>query len=101
MDIADYRQAPAFARYCYVSAWLTLNPAPPVGYKPCRTCEKPMLASDKHARCQRCRNSASHLKAKYTRTCPHCGVEFVGDDAKSKFCSRQCQQKGRDRRRVQ
>lgn len=51
--------------------------------------------------CKTCRNSAGHLKAKYLRTCPHCGVEFVGDDAKAKFCSRPCQQQGQARRRVQ
>lgn len=101
MTTEQFRAAPPFARMCMVLAHYVKNPAPPVGYKPCRTCERPMLARDQHARCVRCRNAASHLKAKYTRTCPHCGTEFVGDDAKSKFCSRPCQQKGRNGRRAQ
>lgn len=97
MTTEQFRAAPPFARMCMVLAHYVKNPAPPVGYKPCRTCEKPMLAHDRHARCQRCRNAGGYLGAKYARTCEQCGQAFVADKTTRRFCSAPCASKAQRR----
>lgn len=98
LSASEFRAMPAFARHAHVAAWFVPHPAPPIGTKPCRTCGKPMLARDKHARCQRCRKPEGWVSKKYPRTCEQCGKHWMADEAKRRFCSKSCAGKAKRRK---
>ncbi len=98
MNLQEFREMPAFARHVAIAAWFIANPAPPAGYKSCRTCDRHMLAHDKHARCQKCRNAGGYLGQKYTLTCKQCGQDWVADKVTRRYCSVQCQHESQRRK---
>lgn len=65
----------------------------PVGQKPCTQCGSFMRTLDKHARCQKCRNSGGYLASKYKKNCQHCGREYMAAKSTSVFCGQQCANK--------
>lgn len=67
-------------------------PAAPVGKKFCAACMKPMLARDKHARCQSCRNAGGYLAIKYRAICGACGKPFTKGKPGQKGCTLSCGQ---------
>lgn len=64
--------------------------AAPVGFKPCQTCYRHIRTTDRHARCQRCRNAGGY---QYLRTCPGCGDEYTALKPHQVCCSRECVQR--------
>jgi len=64
----------------------------PTGRKYCAEagCTHTMPTTDKHARCQKCRNAGGYLRAKYEAACPICGVTFIKPKTAQETCSLAC-----------
>jgi len=64
----------------------------PVGRKYCAEagCTHTLPTTDKHARCQKCRNAGGYLRAKYEAACPICGVTFIKPKTAQETCSLAC-----------
>lgn len=69
----------------------------PVGRKHCASpnCHNTLPTTDKHARCQSCRNGGGYLALKYRAECPACKRWYTKPKASSKACSISCGQKAR------
>ena len=64
----------------------------PVGRKYCAEagCTHTLPTTDKHARCQKCRNAGGYLRAKYEAVCPACGETFIKLRKAQETCSLEC-----------